>query len=70
MNGREIEKLLSLIDESVDASRRSLRAEIFRYIQDSEQVVLDGLRNQGQFSIPTSSGPYMLRLADLEALVA
>ncbi len=70
MNGREIEHLLSVIDESILRGKASLRAEIMRYLCEHEHEVIDSLQTTSKVVIPTTSGPVELLLPQLEALVA
>ena len=70
MNGREIEHLLSGIDENILRGRASLRAEILAYLFEHEQEVLTALRTSDKVTIPTGSGPVEINLSALEALVA
>ncbi len=68
MNGREIEHLLSLIDQNM--LRNTRRAEILAYLRDNEPAVLGALRSTEKVTVPTSSGSVEINLADLQALVA
>jgi hypothetical protein len=70
MNGREIEHLLSLMDENILKGRASLRTEIISYLTDHEDEVLTALRNSGKVNVPTSFGKFEIDLTELEALVA
>jgi hypothetical protein len=70
MNGREIEHLLSGIDENILRGRASLRNEILEYLLGHEPEVLAALRSSDKVIVPTSSGPVEINLSALEALVA
>lgn len=70
MNGREIEHLLSLMDENILRGQASLRSEIFSYLFDHESEVLTALRSSDKVTVPTSSGPVEINLAELQAIVA
>jgi hypothetical protein len=70
MNGREIEHLLSGIDENILLGRTSLRQEIFSYLLTHEAEVLTALRMSDKVTVPTSSGPIEINLSALVALVA
>ena len=70
MNGREIEHLLSGIDENILRGRASLRDEIFAYLLGHESEVLAALRSSDKVIVPTSSGPVEINLSALQALVA
>lgn len=70
MNGREIEHLLSLIDENILRGEASLRSEIMSYLFDHEPEVLAALRSSDKVMVPTSSGPVQINLSELQALVA
>ncbi len=70
MNGHDLERVLSLIDENIGFNQIRLRSEIIRFIQGHEDVVLDQLRAHESAVIPTSFGEIVLDLADLRAAVA
>ncbi len=70
MNGREIEHLLSGIDENILRERASLRDEIMAYLLGHESEVLAALRSSDKVTVPTSSGPVEINLSALQALVA
>ena len=70
MNGREIEHLISAIDENIQLGRASLRREIFTYFRDYESETLRQLRENDKVTVPTSFGPIEILLADLQALAA
>ena len=70
MNGREIEHLLSGIDENILRGRASLRHEILAYLLGHEPEVLAALRSSDKVIVPTSSGPVEINLSALQALVA
>lgn len=67
MNGREIEHLLSLIDENI--LRDARKYEILAYLRDHETDALAALRSSEKLTVPTSSGSVEINLADLKALV-
>ena len=69
MNGREIEHMLTMIDANIEANQARVQAEMFRFIEDHEDVVLEQLRRTESADIPTSSGVITVRLADLQQLV-
>lgn len=70
MNGREIEHLLSVMDENITSSRAYLRSEILSYFQDHESEVLAELRSAHKVAVPTSAGEVSIKLSDLQALIA
>lgn len=70
MNGHDLERVLSLIEENIGANQIRLRSEIIRFIQNHEDEVLDQLRSTESATIPTSSGEITLNLADLREVVA
>jgi hypothetical protein len=70
MNGWELERLLTFIEENIAANEVRLRAEIIRFIQKHEDAVLDQFRAHQSAVIPTSFGEIVLDLADLRAAVA
>lgn len=70
MNGREIEHLLSGIDENILRGLASLRDEIVAYLLGHESEVLAALRSSDKVIVPTSSGPVEINLSALQALVA
>ena len=70
MNGREIEHLLTLMDENITSGRASLRSEILSYFQDHESLVLAELRSAHKVAVPTSAGEVNIKLSDLQALIA
>ena len=70
MNGREIEHLLSAIDDNILLGKAVLRREIFSYFRDHEPEVLTELRIAKKVTVPTSSGSIEIKLADLQSLVA
>ena len=70
MNGREIEHLISAIDENFQLGRASLRREIFAYFRNHEAETLRQLRETEKVTIPTSFGSVEILLKDLQALVA
>ena len=70
MNGREIEHMLSAIDENFQIGRASLRKEIMAYFRNHEPETLRQLRETEKVTVPTSFGPVELLLTDLQALVA
>ncbi len=70
MNGHDLERVLSLIDENIGANQVRLRSEIIQFIQDHEDQVLDQLRMHESASIPTSLGEITLNLSDLREAVA
>ena len=70
MSGREIENLLSVIDESILSGRASVRGEILSYLLSNETTVLESLRSSDKVTVPTSSGPFEINLTELQDLVA
>ena len=70
MNGREIEHMLSAIDASILQGKAVLRREIFSYFRDHEPEALLELRTTKKVTVPTSFGPFEIKLADLQTLVA
>ena len=70
MNGREIEHMLSAIDENFQIGRASLRKEILAYFRNHESETLRQLRETDKVTVPTSFGPVEMLLTDLKALVA
>jgi hypothetical protein len=65
MNGWELERLLTMIDENIEENEVRLRAEILRFIQNHEDDVVDQLRKKEVARIPTSFGDFALSLVDL-----
>jgi hypothetical protein len=65
MNGWELERLLDMIDENMEANEVRLRAEILRFMQNHEDSVVEQFRSSESARIPTSFGDFLLRLADL-----
>ena len=65
MNGWELERLLDMIDENMEANEVRLREEILRFIQKHEDAVVDQLKKQRSVKIPTSFGEFVLNLTDL-----
>ncbi|HEY0264199.1 MAG TPA: hypothetical protein VGC07_06730 [Granulicella sp.] len=70
MNGRELEHVLSLIDENVSANQALRCSEIFRFIENHEDEVLAQLREHKAAQIPTSFGDITLNLSDLLKAIA
>ncbi|WP_263382793.1 hypothetical protein [Granulicella arctica] len=70
MNGRELEHVLSLIEQNVSANQVLLRSEIFRFIEKHQDEVVAQLRHSATARIPTSYGEMTLNLADLRKAVA
>lgn len=65
MNGWELGRLLDMIDENMEENEVRLRAEIFRFIKNHEDAVVEQFRLSQSARIPTSFGYFLLRLADL-----
>jgi hypothetical protein len=65
MNGWELERLLDMIDENMEANGVRLRAEILRFMKNHEDTVVDQFRRSESVRIPTSFGDFVLHLADL-----
>ena len=70
MSGYEVERVLSLINENIGANDVLLRSEVFQFIEDNEDLVLDQLRAHESATIPTSFGKITLNLDDLRRAVA
>ena len=70
MNGHDLERVLSLIDENIGDNQTRLRFEIIQFIQNYEDFVVDQLRANESATIPTSAGEITLNLADLREAVA
>jgi hypothetical protein len=70
VNGREVEHVLSLIEQNVSSNRVLLRSEIFRFIEKHQDEVVAQLRRSASVRIPTSYGEMTLDLADLRKAVA
>jgi hypothetical protein len=70
LNGHEIENLLTAIDESILRGKHSRRVEVLAYLRDHEAEALSELRATNMVSVPTSAGPVVINLSELEALVA
>jgi len=65
MNGWELERLLDMIDENMEANEVRLRSEILRFIQKHEDAVVTQLNKDKSVKIPTSFGEFVLNLGDL-----
>jgi hypothetical protein len=65
MNGWELERLLDMIDENMEANEVRLRSEILRFIQKHEDAVVTQLNKDKSVKIPTSFGEFILNLGDL-----
>jgi Lhr-like helicase len=70
VNGRELEHVLSMIEENISANQTILRSEVFRFIKRNEDEVVAQLRKNARARIPTSFGEMILNLADLHKAVA
>ena len=67
MSGIEIERMLKMIDASIDANRRLQNDEMLRYIQTHEHEIAQQLLRGGQVSIPTSTGTVTIPMSVLRA---
>ncbi len=65
MNGWELERLLTMIDENLEENGVRLRAEILRFMKNHEDAVVEQFRRSASARIPTSFGDFLLRLSDL-----
>jgi hypothetical protein len=70
LNGHDLERVLSLIDENIGDNQTRLRFEIIQFIRNHEDFVVDQLRANESATIPTSAGEITLNLADLREAVA
>lgn len=70
MNGFEIERLLTLIDQNIALTTASRDEEVIEFVKQHEDEVLGTLRREGYFDVPTSLGVVHLSLHDLEAAAA
>ena len=70
MNGREIERLLTLIDENIAQNERRFSDEVFSYLQQNEVEAIRQLRETQQLEVPTTRGRIMFTLQELQAAAA
>ena len=70
MNGFEIERLLTLIDQNIALTTASRDEEVIEYVKQHEVEVLGNLRRDGHYDVPSSLGTVHLSLDDLEAAAA
>lgn len=70
VNGREIEHLLMLIDHNIAVNSALMRVEVFEYLKEHPQEVLQSLRSTKKALIPTSSGAFTMTLEELQAAAA
>ncbi len=67
MSGIEIERMLKMIDASIDANRQVQNDEMLHYIQTHEEEIAQQLLSGGQVSIPTSTGTVTIPMSALRA---
>ena len=65
MGGIEIERMLKMIDVSIETNRLLQNAEILRYISEHEEAVGKQLVTVGVASIPTSTGTVTISKSEL-----
>ena len=70
MNGSEIERLLTLIDENIEQNSAARNAEFFRYLGDHRREALEQLRTTGAVVVKTSFGDMSASLEDLRRAAA
>lgn len=66
MNGPEIERLLTLIDQNIAENGAAMNDEFFRYLDDHRAEALEQLRATGVVSVQTSLGNMRVSLQELQ----
>lgn len=70
MSGIEIERMLKMIDASIQVNFQVARGEMLRYISEHEADIADQLKTRGEASIPTSTGIVTIPMSALKATAA
>lgn len=70
MNGKEIERLLTLIDQNIASNRASLSNEFFRYLEGHKADAVEELRSTGGVTVPTAFGRMRFSLQELQQAAA
>jgi hypothetical protein len=66
MSGRELESVLTLIDENIETTQKRLWDEVMAYLRDHEDDAVRQLSATRSMVVPTSVGPRSVSLAELE----
>jgi len=66
MNGIQIERILTMIDESLDITK----GEVLRYITENQDEIVVQLERDGEAWVPTSAGRVRIPLSVVEEAVA
>ena len=70
MNGIQIERVLSLIDCSIDANMLSLHGEILNYLREHGDELAREISERGYGEIQTRNGPVRISKEDMEPAAA
>ncbi len=70
MSTSELQNLYQSIQENARENTPRIRAEVFSYMAEHQDQVLQELRTSAETRVPTSVGLVRVTLSDLQAAVA
>jgi hypothetical protein len=68
MSGRELERMLTLIDENIAMNDKRIWTEIMDYMRDHEEETVNQLSTTQNLTVPTSFGPRSISLKQLKSI--
>jgi hypothetical protein len=68
MSGRELEQMLTLIDENIEMNDKRVWREIMDYIRDHEEDAVHQLSTTQSLTVPTFIGPRSISLKQLKSI--
>ena len=67
MSGRELEGVLTLIDENIQTTQQRVWNDVMSYLREHEDEAVQQLNDSKAMVVPTSFGPRSVSLAELES---